>query len=69
VGGEVVTIEAWLDLLRDAWGVSRVGTNETPLLLKLPRYSVGENNLSSSLCRVDTILLRLLVSPVQVHKG
>jgi hypothetical protein len=37
VGGEVVTIEAWLDLLRDAWGVSRVGTNENPTAAEITK--------------------------------
>ena len=37
VGGEVVTIEAWLDLLRDAWGVPRVRTNENLTAVEIAR--------------------------------
>jgi tetratricopeptide (TPR) repeat protein len=37
VGGEVVTIEAWLDLLRDAWGVPRVRTNENLTAAEIAR--------------------------------
>ena len=37
VGGEVVTIEACLDLLRDAWGAPRVGTNENPTAAEITK--------------------------------